>query len=291
MAQSAVLKKLGRLGRETWTRLPKSIVETRPMRGVGHVVHRLACEYSDRSQSISTYFLRNKPLITTITEQIKDLHPDGTLRLCSVGCSTGAEIYSVVWMVRKSLSSLPLTPVAVDTSESVICQARMGSYKLSAPELRAQLPRETLLELFDVNGEELHIKPWIAEGIRWIVADARDPRLVSLLGQQDVVLANNFLIHMRVPEARMCMSNLLRLLRGGGLFVCRGVDLDVRESVARSCQLEPVLTRIEEIHNADAMLDAPRDWPWKYWGLEPLDKKRRDWALRYSAIFRAPYPA
>jgi hypothetical protein len=27
-------------------------------------------------------------------------------------------------------------------------------------------------------------------------------------------------------------------------------------------------------------------WPWHYAGLEPLNKKRRDWKLRYAAAFQ-----
>jgi hypothetical protein len=29
-------------------------------------------------------------------------------------------------------------------------------------------------------------------------------------------------------------------------------------------------------------------WPWHYSGLEPLNKKRRDWKLRYAAAFQVP---
>jgi hypothetical protein len=28
------------------------------------------------------------------------------------------------------------------------------------------------------------------------------------------------------------------------------------------------------------------DWPWQWWGLEPLDRRRPDWETRYTAAFR-----
>jgi hypothetical protein len=55
--------------------------------------------------------------------------------------------------------------------------------------------------------------------------------------------------------------------------------------------LTPVATRIEEIHGADPDWDARKDWPWRYWALEPMNKKRRHWVERYAAIFRLPVPS
>ena len=124
--------------------------------------------------------------------------------------------------------------------------------------------------------------------MRWLVADAKDPNLVDLVGVQDVLLANNFLVHMQPAAAQECMTGLLRLVRPGGLFICRGVDLGVRESVVRRSGLEPITNEIQQIHDADPTIDAPKDWPWKYWGLEPMDLTRREWPARYAAIFRVP---
>jgi len=96
------------------------------------------------------------------------------------------------------------------------------------------------------------------------------------------------LIHMEKAEAVACTRNLLQLVRPGGMFVCRGIDLDVREEVAADFGLRPITSHLEEIHYADAALDAPSGWPWHYWGLEPLDKSRKNWLHRYAAIFQVP---
>ena len=47
-------------------------------------------------------------------------------------------------------------------------------------------------------------------------------------------------------------------------------------SRSRSCRAE--------IHDGDPLVRA--DWPWRWWGLEPLDRRRPDWETRYSAVFR-----
>ena len=102
------------------------------------------------------------------------------------------------------------------------------------------------------------------------------------------MIANNFLVHMNDKEATACMINLARLVRPGGLFVCRGVDLDVREKTIERLGFKPVTSYIEEIHNSEEKRDARKNWPWAYWSLEPLDKSKRNWSQGYSARFQAP---
>jgi chemotaxis methyl-accepting protein methylase len=194
-------------------------------------------------------------------------------------------------MLRKLNPHVAFSTVALDISPAAIDAAKAARYKPGSPELCKDLPTDVREELFQPDGDQLQVKPHFAEGIRWLVGDARDAKLLELIGPQDVVVANNFLIHMKESVARLCMIALLGLVRPGGLFLCRGVDLDVRESVARDQGLQPITTRIEEVHNADPGLDARQGWPWKYWGLEPLDKTRKDWPSRYAAIFRKPYAA
>jgi hypothetical protein len=67
------------------------------------------------------------------------------------------------------------------------------------------------------------------------------------------------------------------------LFVA-GVDLDVRTNVALDLGWEPIPELRTEIHDGDPLVRS--DWPWHWWGLEPLDRRRSDWETRYTAAFR-----
>ena len=67
-----------------------------------------------------------------------------------------------------------------------------------------------------------------------------------------------------------------------------GVDLNVRTRVAVDLGWEPVAELRKEIHEGDPLVRG--DWPWRWWGLEPFDEKRRDWEVRYSAFFRIESP-
>jgi len=258
-------------------------------RALGHAIHKTVCRYAPRTSGGATWFLRNVPLLAGIAEQIHKMRPAGEVRICDIGCSTGTEVYSVLWMVRKRYPQIPVSMLAMDLSPAAIECAQAGKYKVDSVVLRSpQMDPATRAEIFDRDGDELVVKPWLREGVRWLVADATDREIVARFAQQDVVLANNFLVHMKDHDAMNCMINLVRLVRPGGLFVCRGVDPDVREKAAERLWLRPITSYIEEIHDTEGDIDARCDWPWRYWGLEPIDKTRNNWTQRYATMFQAP---
>jgi chemotaxis methyl-accepting protein methylase len=295
---NALIKYAGRIGGSFWEFIPTRIRVRRPVRNLGDWIHLLSRKFGDRNQSISTWFLRNRPSLLTIMDLVNANFPAGSsLRLCVVGCSTGAELYSVLWTLRKARPDLQIFSLGMDISQPAVEKARNGRYLQDGAEIRGGimhplavpvLSEDSLLELFVRRGEEFEIKQWIADGAEWKVADARDPHTISELGLFDIVLANNFLIHMKESEATDCLYKVAKLVKPNGFLICRGVDLSIREQVARQLNLKPIPSRIEEIHNADGAIDAQLDWPWKYWGLEPMDKTRKNWIQRYATVFQVP---
>jgi chemotaxis methyl-accepting protein methylase len=140
--------------------------------------------------------------------------------------------------------------------------------------------------LFEREGECVRVRPEFRNAIDWRLGDAADPNLMASLGSQDIVVANRFLCHMNPEPAEACLRNLARLVKGGGYLFVSGVDLAVRSKVASEYGWLPVMDLIEEIHEGDPSLR--RDWPLHYWGLEPLNRARKDWELRYASVFRLP---
>jgi 2-polyprenyl-3-methyl-5-hydroxy-6-metoxy-1,4-benzoquinol methylase len=110
------------------------------------------------------------------------------------------------------------------------------------------------------------------------------PETVDALTQQDTVIASNFLCHMPSPTAETCLRNIGRLVRPHGYLFVSGIDLDVRTKVADELGWSPLQELLEEIHEGDFCMKT--FWPWHYAGLEPLNKKRRDWKRRYAATFQ-----
>jgi SAM-dependent methyltransferase len=138
--------------------------------------------------------------------------------------------------------------------------------------------------MFDREKDHVRIKSWLQEGIHWQVADAQDPALAKSLGRQDIVVANRFLCHMDPPDAEKCLRNLAHLVKPGGYLFVSGVDLNIRTKVALDLGWTPVRESMEELHNGDP--SVRRDWPWRYWGLEPFNRQRRDWSVRYASVFQ-----
>jgi SAM-dependent methyltransferase len=143
---------------------------------------------------------------------------------------------------------------------------------------------EEVEAMFEVEGDQARIKPWLKEGINWIRGDAGDPKLGRSLGPQDMVVANRFLCHMAPAAAEKTLRNIARLVKPGGYLFVSGIDLDVRTRVAHEMGWKPVTDLTKDIHEGDASLRS--GWPFEYWGLEPFCESRRDWRTRYASVFQ-----
>lgn len=99
-----------------------------------------------------------------------------------------------------------------------------------------------------------------------------------------MVVASNFLCHMEPSDAEKCLRNIARIVRPAGYLFVTGIDPDVRERVAHDLGWQPVQELIEEIHDGDPSVRG--DWPFAWWGLEPLDTERDHWQMRYATAFR-----
>jgi len=233
------------------------------------------------------------------------------LRIAVLACSKGAEVYSIAWTIRSTRPDIELSIQAVDISKEIVEFAARGVYSLSDSDVlnmpnhqgiagrgdvtwntcRDQLTSifermtgEEVEAMFEVEGDQGSIKPWLRQGIDWKPGDAGDPELGRSLGPQDMVVANRFLCHMAPAAAEQTLRNIARLVRPGGYLFVSGVDLDVRTRVARELSWKPVTDLMREIHEGDVSLR--RGWPMEYWGLEPFFNKRRDWKFRYASAFQ-----
>jgi chemotaxis methyl-accepting protein methylase len=266
--------------------------------------------FADRKQSFGTFFLRNRPelqLMCRLLDQ-KDLGSEANIAV--LACSKGAEVYSIVWAIRTVRPDLKLRLHALDISEEILEFAEGGVYSLaeavaekqtnvdraasgdvnwntSRDQIAPILERMTAAEvesMFDVEGDEANVKPWLKEGIRWLRGDAGDPQLLNTLGSQDIVVANRFLCHMQPAAAGKCLRNVASLVKPGGYLFVSGIDLDVRTKVALDLRWKPMTDLIKEVHDGDVSIR--RGWPLEYWGLEPFDESRPDWQIRYASVFQ-----
>jgi hypothetical protein len=278
-----------RLNKLVWLSLPSHVNNTYFVRRYGAWLHNLECLRANRQQYLGTFFFRNRPLLELMRRLAQQRAHGSTLRIAVLGCSVGAEVYSILWTIRSSRPDLRVTLYAIDISREVLNFAERGIYAANASELVGALIFERLTaregrEMFDWDDDQAEVKSWLREGVTWRLADAADPGLIRDLGPQDIVVANNFLCHMSPANAEKCLRNIAKLANFGAHLFVSGVDLDVRTKIAVDLGWEPLKELMAEIHEGDPCMRA--DWPWHWWGLEPLDRRRHDWQTRYAAAFR-----
>ncbi len=277
-----------RLNTSLWKRLPSKLRDTKLMRGYGTILNKVVRRRADRRQFTGTFFFRNRPQLE-LMRRVTGRKPGGsTLNIAILGCSIGAEIYSILSTIRAARPDLIVSVCAVDNSAEVLNVAKEAVYTSQISDFVGSSIFERMTdmefgEMFEGDRREARVRSWIRDGISWHLGDAGDPGLMRVLGPQDIVVASNFLCHMEPSEAENCLRNMARIVKPGGHLFVTGIDLDVRAKVASDLGWRPVLELIKEIHEGDP--SVRRDWPCAWWGLEPLNKKRADWQMRYASVF------
>lgn len=299
-----------RLNNYLWGKLPAR-ARVGALQWYGRFLHALVRIQHTRAQAHSTFFLRNRPELELIQRLVRRKSQGDTVRVAVLACSTGAEVYSIAWAIRTARPDLKLFIHAVDVSNDAVADAQRGVYPLDAKvdlsglrdcmaagywrvgepacglidsEIFERLTPAEMAQLFDICGDAAVIKDWLKEGIEWGVADVRASELRDQMGLHDIIVANNFLCHMERAEAEQCLRNIGRLVDAQGVLFVSGVDLEVRQKVARDLAWQPVEELLEEIHDGDSCLRG--QWPFQYAGLEPLNKHRSDWKTRYASAFQ-----
>ena len=278
-----------RLNQILWNKLPASYAGFGPMRLYGNFLHTLARMHGTRAQAFATFFLRNRPQLELIRRLVERRPLSDKLRVAVLGCSTGVEAYSIAWAIRSARPDLKLVLQAMDISKRAVEVGKCGVYSLATSKLTdtdvfARMTQPEIREFFDRDGDEMIVKSWIKDGINWHVGDVGDSDILDTLGPQDIVVANNFLCHMNDLMAEKCLRNIARLVSPQGYLFISGIDLDIRTKVAADLRWKPLQELVEQIHEGDICMKGL--WPCHYAGVEPFDKRRQDWRLRYAAAFQ-----
>ena len=251
---------------------------------LGRRIHRRACRVQARGGGCYTRFFRNLPQLELLRDLVLERPRGVPVKIVSLGCSTGAELYSAVWLIRSARPEQEVQALGIDSSEACIQAAARGVYPFRVIEV-AGISETSYEGLFTREGKTLVVQDWVKEAVTWAVGDACSSDLAARFGLHDVVVANNFLFQMPPGRAGACLKNLARLVAPNGYLVVSGADLDVRSRILGELGFVPVTARCEEMHAAE---DVHTAWPLRFWGLEPMDRTRQDWPARYTTVFRSP---
>jgi chemotaxis protein methyltransferase CheR len=251
--------------------------------------NHLALRFDPRTNSHFTGFLRLPTQYDALAGPVVDYllrdDPSRALRISVVGCSNGAEAYSIASVLRTRRPGLKFTVHGFDIEPKVVEYARIGRYQ---PEQEIynnrHLPKDFVESTFDVTDGVYSIKKDLLATATFGVLDVLDAAALARIAPSDIVFAQNFLFHLEPAMARQAMRNIVGLMGPKSVLFADGTDIGLRQRLAGELSLEPLDFKIREIH-AEAGWARAEGWPYRYWGLEPISDSRPDWKHRYATIF------
>jgi chemotaxis protein methyltransferase CheR len=256
------------------------------------VRHRLTLALSPRRSCHFTCFLRFPTQFDALSGPVLDyLLRDGgvtSVRIAVIGCSTGAEAYSIASVLRARRPELGFTVCGYDIDAACIQQAKSGRYtpqEVVQADLsgRATITAEFANATFDIEHGSYVVKSDLRKQVTFALADVLDPNLDQRIGTADIVYAQNVLLHLRPRDAKRAFRNICRLLNPRAALFIAGIDLHLLQQQTRKHGLVPCDYRIGDIYNE--MRAYSGGWPWDYYAREPFMMVRSEWPRRYSTIF------
>jgi chemotaxis protein methyltransferase CheR len=254
--------------------------------------HKVSLLVSERENSGFTGFLRlptqfdafNGPVVKSVRRARTNA---ARLQITVVGCSNGAEAYTVASLMRSRHPDVAFRLRGYDINQESVAFARRARYAADEIYNNNVITDAFVASTFDRDGDAYLVKPDIAAHVEFHTGNVLDPALASVAGPSDVVFAQNFLFHLSPKHAWRGLENLLALTRSGSVLFLDGTDLDLRQRFVRKTGLVPLDYQIERIHD-EARRARAVGWPYSYWGLEPFLTYRNDWQRRYATIFLVP---
>lgn len=131
-------------------------------------------------------------------------------RVLSIGCSTGAELYSVAILLAEAGLQTGSRLVGVDCRRSAVAGARAGVYRA------AELDEARRARWFEPVGDEWRVVEPLRRAARWRVADAT--RAVEP-GPWDLVLCRNLFIYLQPGVVERMLRGIVGALAPGGFLV------------------------------------------------------------------------
>lgn len=206
------------------------------------------------------------------------------LRIVVVGCSNGAEAYTIASVLIARAPAIEFVVDAYDIDGGVIEKARSACFDRDEVLNNKILTAEFIQATFDADGESYRVKEGVAARVRFHVADVLNPEFAGQAGRCDILFAQNFLFHLTRRDAIRAFENLCELLGPRAVLFADGMDLGLRQKLTRAGRLVPLDFRIREIHD-EARRARAVGWPEQYWGLEPYLTFSADGRRRYATIF------
>jgi chemotaxis protein methyltransferase CheR len=248
--------------------------------------HWIALRVDDRVHYTFTQFLRSpsqyEALLGPVLDALLGGGRTGALRIVVVGCSNGAEPYTISSVLLRHCPELAVTIDGYDIDTEVLQQARSARY--TERDVKAgNVTPQFIADTFNREGDGFVVRPEVAQRVSFHREDVLDPGMAERIGVADMVYAQNILMNLSRSQARRAFGNIVRVLGPRSAMFLDGMDLDLRSRYTRAAGLIPVQFRLREIHEEALRIRGDR-YPHHYSGLPPFEDGP-DASRRFATVF------
>ena len=265
----------------------KALTKTRSFQ---RLRYKLTLRLSKRRNCQYTSFLRLPTQYEALSGPVLDFLVDGSkakaLRILILGCSNGAESYSVASVLKNRHPHLEFHIHAFDLDGEVVSKAKSMRYtskEVFNNETDTDQFDSFVKNTFDIENDVYHIKQDVGRHVQFGVANVLDSHLKEKIGTADIVYVQHLLIHLKVKDQKKAFRNIHSLLNPKAALFVAGNEYDTLEKLTTKYDLRPLDYNIEQIHSEVGVYC--RGWPWVYWGVEPFVDFGPSSKRRYSTIF------
>lgn len=183
--------------------------------------------------NLESYFFRDKELFnllrnTLLPELIQRKQYNKTLRICSAGCSTGEEPYSLAILLKELISDLEqwnLMILGVDINSSALQRAKIGIYR---PWSFRNVDIEIKQRYFQLINNQYHIDSQIKDMLTFqtvnLVKD-RFTRPQCELRDMDLILCRNVFIYFEPSAIDKVLNKFHEALQPLGYLIAGHAEL------------------------------------------------------------------
>ena len=167
-----------------------------------------------------TWFFRDKEAFAALCALVRDEwrpeHPDGTLQILSIPCSTGEEPYSIAMALLDSgLPAAQFRVLGIDISARVLEKARQGTYGKNSFRNREEGWRQ---RHFAEIGDGAQIAPAVRGQVTFQTGNLVSSDFLPGTGLFDFVFFRNLLIYFGRETQARALQAIKRLLTEKGLL-------------------------------------------------------------------------
>ena len=174
-------------------------------------------------------FFRDQVVFEHLGQQLlpRLLQESRPLRVWSVACSHGAELYSVAMQLAEQHALEHAQLYGTDCRAAAIASATLGEYQHDAID---GLPVEARNRFFIRRGRHHILSPLLRNAVRW---EVRDVFSDGQWGTWDLILCRNLAIYLEESATNLLWQRVAEALRPGGILVAGKAEKPTVDSLTR----------------------------------------------------------